>query len=207
MAHKVKIEKNIAMPGPLHDYAANRPDLIVQKLARNVRMVEEYTQEGKSSVDLAAKYNISRERVCQILRPHGVIADKRAESIALQLQRYDERQQRKQERKNKTALAMELVRQQGISYREAAIRVGLTQAQFDNDRAVQGLRHLGLNKHGRWGREREWAERKRIIRKMRGEGASWDQICAVLGVTSVYAWCKEHMPEVINVTGPRSRRR
>jgi len=106
------------------------PPLGQQLSARNAEIIAKYAEDPKvnSSEKLGKKYGISRERVCQILRPANVIAnaqERRAVAKeALKEASKKIRQDTMEAMETKLLQAMELVRG-GMSERQAAGTVGL----------------------------------------------------------------------------------
>src|SRR5262249_51934686 len=77
---------------------------------RNQEIIDKYFVEGRSSVELAAEYGVSRERICQILRRVNAIAHAK------------ERRRKDYDAKLDEALA--LLREQKMSQLRAAALVG-----------------------------------------------------------------------------------
>lgn len=194
---KAKAPKVVRVPLPPDFNQApieRTPDTSLQaKVDRNRAIVEDY-KNGVPSTKLAEKYKISRERVCQIIRPYGVIEDRMGERLALQIARYEARKAKREARRQKTIDALEMVKRDNISLAEAAIRVGLNRGQMYSDTKKLQLAHSGLSSHGRW--SRNWTERNETIERMRREGASWDEINRHFGMFGLISHAKKHLPHL-----------
>lgn len=167
------------------------------KVERNRLWVQLY-KNGRSATSIAAEYGVSRERVCQILRPYDVIEDKRLERIAVQLARVEARLAKKQACREKVEKVVGLVKS-GLSWADAGALVGLTRRSMHHQ-----VRNLGVkSQHGRW---RDFTERKRIIKEMRAEQKTWDEIGKALGLTpsAINNWAFRNMPELFHDYVPRN---
>lgn len=157
--------------------------------ARNESIVNDY-KAGSTCAALAEKHGVSRERICQILRPHGVIEDKFAKRLEAQIARLERRYQKRQARIRLAEKMAELVRA-GQSWRRAGEAVGIPEYKIATFRAL--LSSIPTSDHGRW---RDFSERKERVRQMRAEGKTWEQINASFG-RQIYPWVAKHMPELI----------
>ena len=162
---------------------------VESKVERNHKIIKEY-KAGATSIELGEKYQISSERICQILRPHGAIEDKQAERFVLKLNELEAKFAKRRERREKAERAAQMV-SEGMSMREASLRVGLRQKVVESISRNYGIK----SKHGRWSRI-DYPERKRIITEMRAEGKTWAEISGRLVNSSIYPWARLHMPEL-----------
>lgn len=155
---------------------------------RNTEIVRKYTSNPKkySSEALAQEYHISRERICQILRRNNTIETVRVRrQIAVTAAKEASKQvkaeadvlweQRMQE-------AIRKVRDENISYRQAAIAVGM-EGHSNFTMALNRRAHLAgvHSKRGRWlhrtdriakvvAAHNEGLSIPAIVKKLRAEG-------------------------------------
>lgn len=157
---------------------------------RNVEIIRKY-KSGDSVITLASEYGVTRERICQILRPHNLTNIKREQRRVAREVVEAERSmivaQFNYARAEAIAQAVEIVR--GGGSRNDAIR----QTGLPPHVVLAACDQAGLpRRHGRWKRESEFQERAARIRAMRAEGKTWSEIGP-----SHYSWAVRHMPEVM----------
>jgi hypothetical protein len=157
---------------------------------RNRGIIQEYV-DGATCGGLADKYDLSRERVYQILRPAGVIEDKEAARIVRRLVRLEQKIARREVKRELAEKVESLVRA-GASWLQAAAEAGVSRGQLQTIRAKSGLK----SNHGRW---RDFSERRAMIAGLRAQGASWKSISVLLG-SGIYPWARANMPELFNAT-------
>lgn len=167
---------------------------------RNKDIIEKY-KSGLSAEQIGQEYGITRERVCQIIRPL-LLPQLKAERArlareALAAETAAITEEVKAERKAQIERAVQLVRD-GASRNEAARQTGLLISQIQIACKAAGLPHL----YGKWGRVPELEQRAKDIRRQRAEGKTWDEIGQ-----SNYAWAVRHLPDIIGQHQPRRRRK
>lgn len=161
---------------------------------RNRGIIQEYV-DGATCGGLADKYDLSRERVCQILRPAGVIEDKEAARIVRRLVRIEQKIARREVKRELAEKVESLVRA-GASWLQAAAEAGVSLGQLQTIQAKSGLK----SNHGSW---RDFSERPAMIAGLRAQGASWASINTRFGI-NVYAWARANMPELFNAAHNRT---
>jgi transposase len=157
---------------------------------RDAEIAQKY-KDGMSGGALSHEYNLSHERIYQILRRVGltdVITErKRAVREALQAERDDAVAAFKARREAEIAKAVRIVREGG-SRNEAARATGLHVRIVQQACAEAGL----PQKYGRWGRDAEYQQRRESIIAARKAGKTWAEI----GHYN-YLWTLAHIPELI----------
>lgn len=163
---------------------------------RNVAIVAAYERGEMNATELGEKYGLTRERVCQILRPTNVIA-KAAERRRIA-------QEEAQSASVSAKAALRADREQKISQGIGMVRAGMSIAA--------ATVHLGLpanvlllackmagiaSQHGRW---RSLQPKIDLIRKLRSEGLSFSEISrrsVAAGYGQVYAgFIQRNCPEL-----------
>lgn len=176
-----------------------------QFLERDVVITSAY-EGGENSQQLADRYGITRERVCQILRRSNAI-EHRAERRKIIGQAIAEetealRDAARAEWEEKIARAVELVKD-GESLAEAGRITGLTRNKVNYLSYV--CKQAGIEtKHGRW---RDHEPKIARVRELRAQGNTWDVIGAVCteeGLGPVNGtWVSHHCPDLVRPRGQR----
>lgn len=173
---------------------ADRPIII----NRNLSMAHDYEIEGLSLIDLAKKHGITRERVCQILRPAGIIESRGERNRIAREEAQAESQaikaKFKADRAAKLAEVVHLVKQ-GYSINEAARRhPGLPKNLY-----AQAVKDAGVvSRHGRWRDQSKKVARARELRKARMSWIAISDQLKVEGFGGIYpAWVDRHCPDLM----------
>lgn len=168
------------------------------KTDRNAQIIEKY-KNGASAEQIGSEYGITRERICQILRPHNLTnikaEQKRIAREFVEAERSKIVDQIKSTRAGAVAEAVAIVRNGG-SRNDAVRRTGLPVHVVHSACNQAGLPH----RHGRWAREIEFQKRMDLIRTMRAEGKLWNEIGH-----SHYSWAVRNMPEIIGAHPKKTR--
>lgn len=178
---------------------ANATDENREATARRDQEVLTKYQAGVSSVALGIEYDVSRERICQILRRSNAISTKqqrdRLAKEAVDAETEEIVSQAKRERKTKIDAAVELVRN-GRSIRMAAGEAGL--------KGSHAICLIGLacaeakikSTHGRW---RDFSERETRVRALYAEGKNCTQIVRIMnneGISINSGWISRNCPDL-----------
>jgi hypothetical protein len=139
---------------------------------RNQAWIKAYEDGTSNASQLAKEAGVSRERVCQILRPHKVI-EKRAErrkkvqeAMSEEFERL--KQETKENQRKKFEPGFELVRQ-GQSFSGAALSIGITAMQ-EQRVFIIACKALGLKMHtSRWA---DFSDRRRRCEELSAQGHS-----------------------------------
>jgi hypothetical protein len=167
---------------------------------RNEEIIEKY-MNGATATALGIEYGLSRERVCQFLRPLHLtetrIERRRIAREAIEKEAADIKAQAKAEFGAKAAEAVELIRG-GLSISEACRKIGLTAGQ-QMALVRAACEKAGVeSRHGRW---RDFGPKIARVRELRAENKVWseiDRICVIEGHGSVYgAWIQRHCPDLV----------
>lgn len=149
-------------------------------VVRNEQIITEYNS-GVPVTVLGDKHNITRGRVCQILRPGNHISRlqerRRLAREELQNAADQARAEVKAKRERQIAEAIELVRQ-GLSIRQAAKQVtGVAHSLFAN---LVGSRCKQLGIQVQFGRHRSFEREKQRARELREAGHSWASVQQIM---------------------------
>ncbi len=181
------------------DFGSQKPD-------RDVSVTLEY-EAGASSGELAKKYSVSRERICQILRRSNAIAHKRerhaAAKEALAAEIAEIKKAAKDERDARIDRAIQIVRN-GFSKGHAAREVGLTIHETNLLRAR--CRQLKIPcLFGKW---RDFSGKGARVRELRGQQMTWkeiNKICMSENLGKVTSeWVQRNLPDLIKSQRPRT---
>lgn len=176
--------------------------------SRNQALVAAYEAGTANSTEIAKANGLTRERVCQILRPHRVI-EKRLERKRLVLEALSEEGVRlKQEIKScletKFAPGFDLVKK-GYSFRAAAMKIGIQNIQEQRVFAL-ACKNAGFKvNHSRWA---DFSERERRCEELAARGLSISQIVTTLrsgGDPLCHEnWIRSNMPHLIKNRSSRT---
>lgn len=160
--------------------------------ARNEDIRRKY-EAGATAQVLADEHGISRERVCQLLRPYHLIDMKQLRrQVAAQIVA-ENIEQEKQAARAKIDQAIALVNS-GMSVVKAAHSIGLTRHVVQH-----ACFKAGANSgKGRW--RRDYSHRIETLTRLVGEGRSIKYAIDVLrqaGDKCGHQWVQEHCPELI----------
>jgi hypothetical protein len=166
---------------------------------RNAAIIEKY-KNGASVNQIGTEYGVTRERVCQILRPHNLtnikLEQRRVARELAESEREAIKEKMKGDRAAQVAAAIEIVRAGG-SRNDAVRQTGLPVHLVLDACDKAGLpRH-----HGRWKREAEFQDRIKQIREKREQGKTWEEIGR-----AEYSWAIRHMPDVKSGRGKRHKK-
>lgn len=176
------------------------------KANRNEEIVQAY-RDGLSSVELAERFGVSRERVCQILRRTNEIAlaseRKRIARAALAAERQQIASAALQDWNRKVDAVIAGVKN-GRSISDVGRDLGLT----GNEKSKIGkvLRANGIPiRHGKHGRD--WSAKIARVRELRASGYTWDrisEICDREGHGNVVgSWASIHTPDLVKAARPK----
>lgn len=176
----------------------------LETAARNQRIIDDYTADPKanSSVKLAERYGLSRERICQILRPVNAIATAQERRETARLANAAARERIKEETlaawEARLAEALEHVRA-GKSIRQAARLVGMLSSSHFTNTLNKRVKLEGIPVI--LGPHRDFSQRKIWVKELVDQGNSAHRAVAILRAskdpTLNYSWIAGHMPEVI----------
>jgi hypothetical protein len=158
------------------------------KFLRNKAICDEYSQTGASSIWLARKYGISRERVCQILRRANLIDLKYERRRLAREQIAAEIAEQRAAVRAKIDEAIAMIHG-GCSINEVSRRTGVTVG-------VLRTKAKGLSQHGRW---RDWSARKNRYLQLRSSGLSMARSIEIMraeGERINKSWIAHNFPNV-----------
>lgn len=112
--------------------------------ARDAAMLADY-EAGILTPALGIKYDLTRERVRQILEPSGAISKKKQVRRSLLFAAASEKQAKSAIVDQKKAFAVDLVKG-GMSQRRAGLKVGLSAEQVSDAVHAAGV----ISSYGRW---------------------------------------------------------
>ena len=173
---------------------------------RNAEIIQKY-KDGISVGKLGAEYGITRERVCQILRPHNLtnlkVEQRRVAREEAEAERDLIREQNRLAREGKIAQALDIVRNGG-SRNDAIAATGLPVYLIVRACEEAGMPH----NHGRWNREDEFQERISRAKELRAQGKTWSEVGRALGIrsTTLYNFIVRYAPELKTRNIVRARR-
>lgn len=158
------------------------------KSLRNAQLCEDY-KRGMSSVALAEKYGISRERACQVLRTKNLISLKQERDRIAREEIIEEitelRAELHRERRRKIDKAVALIRG-GMSINQALREVDASDMR--NHPEFRGL--------SAYGRHRDFSARKKRFAELRATGLTVKGIIAVMrgeGERINSTWIAQHI--------------
>lgn len=172
-----------------------------RKSVRNEKICEEYTA-GSNSIALAKKYDITRERVCQILRKKNIIEHRKERRDAAKEALAEEtsaiRDAAKKMFQGELSAAVEIVRG-GSSYLDAMRQIGWKPNSSCQAALISACKSAGIKSlHGRW---RDFGPTEARARELRAQGKTWDAVCNTLsaeGHGSISTqWIHSHLPDLI----------
>lgn len=174
-----------------------------QNPERDAEIISAYTNDPKanSTCKLGVKYSLSRERICQILRPVNAIGNAQArresareahkaaseklktETITLWESKFDE--------------AVGLIKNEGISVRQAAARIGMPPHSNFTNYLSKRARLAGVEfKHGR---HRDFSKRCDRVRELSAQRFTIPEIVRRMRAEDdphIHAnWVYQHVPE------------
>lgn len=178
----------------------------LKKIIRNTEIIEKY-KAGASVGTLGNEYGVTRERICQILRPHNLTNLKAEQKRIAREETEAEREAiiagLKAARENAIEQAVEIVRAGGS--RNDAIRVtGLPVYLVQQACKDAGLPHY----HGRWHREADNERRRIRARELRAAGKTWAEIKAITAAEGDQIdmnWVARHCADLMGTRQPRKQ--
>lgn len=166
---------------------------------RNNAIRAEY-RAGISSQAIADKYGLSRERICQLLRPYALPEIKQEKRREAKRVIAEEREMIRAEFEALVLRGIELVRE-GKSIDEASRQLALP-------RGILGRRCLLLGVTSDWGRHRSRPEREARLRALCAAGHSASHAVKIMqaeGERIHYTWVKNHCPDLIGPIGRKKK--
>lgn len=138
---------------------------------REASMCQDY-RNGFRTPELAERYGLSRERVRQILKPFGLIAENKKRKAQQRLDREISHAARKEAFERRRLDAIEMV-QNGVSIAKAARATRLSPTTVQNDVRERNVKSI----HSRW---RDEAAIRRRVLELIGERKSVRKIKQIL---------------------------
>lgn len=207
LMHKRRIQRPLKpkpVPGPTfnsgHQYEKWQ-DLSASKTARDRELVARY-EAGENTPALEKAFDISRERVCQILRRSNTIELRRERRQAASEAQAEElakiRAESKASYQAKISKAVELVRS-GLSYRQARMRAFDDWANHTHDDATVAAACKAAGLHQTHGRHRDLSGRRAKLVELRGKGFSMTEAIRFMraeGGKIYRMWIITHCPDI-----------
>lgn len=165
---------------------------------RNAEIIEKY-KAGASVLQLGEEYGLTRERICQFLRPHNLTnlkaEQRRVARETIEAERARIVSELHASRSEAIARAVEIVRAGGS--RNEAIRKTRLPVHLVN----KACKDAGLPyHHGRWQREGDVEKRRKRATELRIAGKTWaeiKEITAAEGDTISMNYVARHFPELM----------